>query len=293
MATTQPARITSLIDNPARGSSSVAPFPIAIRSAIELAPSFEDRIRAQLAGQVGHGAGIERATVRFEDVNGPKGGVDTICRIKLVVSGRPSLFAEKRDTSVGRAFAAAVHAIGIAIDRSRERHHAEVASARALTAALALSAGCARSRLPGSPPPRASPAARPRPLGENTDPPAEAAGAWGVGSLRRGSPTRVDAPVPSSLRPTTITPSVELNSLSTPHTSRGSAGGVLGPSFAAAGSRFARSAATAGGGERGRATSTRFARSAATAGGRERRPARRSRGRVGGGFAAARVADAR
>lgn len=114
MATTQIAPVTTVRK---------APFPIAIRSGIELDATFEDRIRAQLAGQVGHWAGIERATVRFEDVNGPKGGVDTICRIKLVVSGRPSLFAEKRDISVWRAFASAVHAIGVSIDRSREKQH--------------------------------------------------------------------------------------------------------------------------------------------------------------------------
>lgn len=96
--------------------------PIAIRSSIPLDPSFEHRIRAQLASYVGHGfTSIERATVRFEDVNGPKGGVDTVCRIKLVVSGRPSVITEKRDTSVGRAFAQAVHAIGIAVERAHDK----------------------------------------------------------------------------------------------------------------------------------------------------------------------------
>jgi hypothetical protein len=123
MTTRRFARTTSKIDKLARGTSDVDQIPISIRSSISLNPSFEDRIRTQLASRVGHGAGlIERGTVRFEDVNGPKGGVDTICRIKLVVRGRPSVIAEKRDTSVGRAFAQAVHAVGIAFGRKRGKH---------------------------------------------------------------------------------------------------------------------------------------------------------------------------
>jgi hypothetical protein len=123
MTTSRFARTTSKIDKPTRGRSDVEQTPISIRSSIPLSPSFEERIRTQLASQVGHGAGlIERGTVRFEDLNGPKGGVDTICRIKLVVSGRPSVIAEKRDTSVGRAFAKAVRAVGTAVGRSRGKH---------------------------------------------------------------------------------------------------------------------------------------------------------------------------
>lgn len=110
-------RSTSKVDNLVRRVT-----PISIRSSIPLDPRFEERIRTQLANRVGHEAGlIGRATVRFEDANGPKGGVDTICRIKLVVNGRPSVLAEKRDTSVGRAFAHAVQAIGVAVSRSHDK----------------------------------------------------------------------------------------------------------------------------------------------------------------------------
>jgi hypothetical protein len=110
-------RSTSKVDKLASRAT-----PLSIRSSIPLDPSFEERIRTQLANRVGHGAGsIERATVRFEDANGPRGGVDTICRIKVVVKGRPSVLTEKRDTSVGRAFAHAVDAIGIAIARAQDK----------------------------------------------------------------------------------------------------------------------------------------------------------------------------
>jgi putative sigma-54 modulation protein len=97
-------------------------IPIEIRSTIPLEEAFEERIRAQLSGRLGHGMGsVESATVRFDDINGPKGGVDTVCRIMLVVSGRPSVITEKRDTSVGCAFARAVHAIALAIARAHDK----------------------------------------------------------------------------------------------------------------------------------------------------------------------------
>ena len=123
MTATRFARSSSKIGKATRASSHVAGAPISIRSAIPLAPGFEDRIREQLANRVGYGAGvIERGTVRFEDVNGPKGGRDTICRIKLVVSGLPSLIVEKRETSAGLAFALAVQAIGTEFRRCKDKH---------------------------------------------------------------------------------------------------------------------------------------------------------------------------
>lgn len=125
MTSSRFARTSSKIDKSTRGSTGVEQTPISIRSSIPLQPRFEARILKQLASRVsrfGHGALIERGTVRFEDVNGPKGGLDTICRIKLVVSGRPSVIAEKRATSVGGAFAQAVQTVGGALGRSLDKH---------------------------------------------------------------------------------------------------------------------------------------------------------------------------
>ena len=105
-------------------------IPISIRSSIPLAPRFEERVRTQLANRVGHEAGaIERATVRFEDANGPKGGIDTICRIKLVVKSRPTMLIEKRHSSVGLAFANAVRATGVAIARSHDKRSKKLGGA--------------------------------------------------------------------------------------------------------------------------------------------------------------------
>jgi hypothetical protein len=97
--------------------------PITIRSSSRLGGGFDQRIRTQLASRIGHAAGvIQRITVRFDDINGPKGGIDTVCRIKVVVKRRPSILVEKRAPSHGTAFALAVSATGTAIERTQRKH---------------------------------------------------------------------------------------------------------------------------------------------------------------------------
>ena len=101
-----------------RTKSALDSVPLAIRSYDTLGAGFERRIRRQLASKLSHGTyRIARVSVRFEDINGPRGGVDTVCRIKLVMKGRPSIVVEKRAASHAPAFATAVTALGTAIDR--------------------------------------------------------------------------------------------------------------------------------------------------------------------------------
>jgi ribosome-associated translation inhibitor RaiA len=45
-----------------------------------------------------------RATVRFEDANGPRGGVDVVCRVKLELSAKESIVAEGRGSDARQAF---------------------------------------------------------------------------------------------------------------------------------------------------------------------------------------------
>lgn len=97
---------------------------------MELSAGFDDRIRATLGSQIGHaGTLLERVTVRFEDINGPRGGVDTACRIKVVISGRPSLIVEHREASPEAAFARAVHKVQRALERTRNKHGLSVGAA--------------------------------------------------------------------------------------------------------------------------------------------------------------------
>lgn len=71
---------------------------------------------------------IERVTVRFEDVNGPRGGVDTRCRIKATLSGLPSVVVEEQELDALRAFEAAARGITRAL--REELAKATVASRR-------------------------------------------------------------------------------------------------------------------------------------------------------------------
>ena len=117
------SRGTSKIAKQTAGRPTLSGTPVVIRSPDPIGEGFERRIRTQLASRVGHAAGlIERITVRFADVNGPKGGIDTVCRIKAVISGRPSVVVEKQAHSHAVAFASAVTALRTTIERAQSQH---------------------------------------------------------------------------------------------------------------------------------------------------------------------------
>jgi hypothetical protein len=107
----------------AAGRTAVERTPVTIRSSHPLDARFEQQIRSQLSRRLGHTAGlVERITVRFDDVNGPRGGMDAVCRIKVVMSRRPSTVVEKRAHTDATAFAHAVQAVGTTIARARGKH---------------------------------------------------------------------------------------------------------------------------------------------------------------------------
>ncbi len=84
----------------------------------------EDRndIQRKLGMRLGKFASsIERVTVRLSDVNGPKGGVDHRCLIKVVLSGLPSVVVERRDAALQRAVNAAIGATAQTVRRSVQR----------------------------------------------------------------------------------------------------------------------------------------------------------------------------
>jgi hypothetical protein len=123
MARGQFAKGSSKIGKPRAGRGTVERTPLTIRSRQRLGGGFEQRVREQIARRVGRAAGvIERLTIRFDDVNGPKGGIDTVCRIKAVVSGRPSIVVEKRADSEDVAFSQAASALATAVARTQGKH---------------------------------------------------------------------------------------------------------------------------------------------------------------------------
>ncbi|HNP65878.1 MAG TPA: HPF/RaiA family ribosome-associated protein, partial [Woeseiaceae bacterium] len=79
------------------GNVSAVGTPTYIRS-VDSALSAEDRqyLRLKL-GQKLHkfAPAVVRSSVRVEDVNGPRGGIDKRCRIKVVLRGLPSVVVEE------------------------------------------------------------------------------------------------------------------------------------------------------------------------------------------------------
>lgn len=68
---------------------------------------------------------VERSSVRVEDVNGPRGGVDKRCRIKVVLSGLPSVVVEARHYSPQAAIDGALDRVERTVWRAvqRQRTH--------------------------------------------------------------------------------------------------------------------------------------------------------------------------
>src|SRR5262249_18002314 len=64
---------------------------------------------------------IERVSLRVEDINGPRGGVDTVCRIQPTVSGRRGIVVEGRGSNPKKALADAGASIARALERSVDR----------------------------------------------------------------------------------------------------------------------------------------------------------------------------
>jgi hypothetical protein len=98
--THQDTRATTLPKR-ARGRTAIEETPIVTRSRVSLSAverrSIEERLRRALAP---FGTRIERASIRFEDLNGPRGGVDIHCTIKVVFSGSDSIIIEQRAADV-------------------------------------------------------------------------------------------------------------------------------------------------------------------------------------------------
>ena len=82
----------------------------------------EQRIDAALRGL---GSRIPHTRVSFEDLNGPKRGVDTACRIQLKLSGEPPLVVEGRGEDENRAFRVALPRLIAALDRQLSRRAAQ------------------------------------------------------------------------------------------------------------------------------------------------------------------------
>jgi CBS domain-containing protein/ribosome-associated translation inhibitor RaiA len=79
-------------------------------------------LRRKLGRKLGKFASsIERTSVRVEDVNGPRGGVDKSCRIKVVLTGLPSVVVEERHASLQAALDNAIARIERGVRQTVQR----------------------------------------------------------------------------------------------------------------------------------------------------------------------------
>jgi CBS domain-containing protein len=79
-------------------------------------------IRETLGMKLGKYANsIERVSVRMKDVNGPKGGIDQVCRIKVVLSGLPSVVFQSQAASLKDAVNGALTGVERVVRRTVQR----------------------------------------------------------------------------------------------------------------------------------------------------------------------------
>jgi len=105
------------------GRTGVDSTPAAFRTAgMDLSPALRDHTQKALGMKLGKfAADIERVTVRVEDVNGPKGGVDKVCKAKALLAALPTVIVEQRDPDVYAAVDGALDRLERAVRKSLER----------------------------------------------------------------------------------------------------------------------------------------------------------------------------
>jgi hypothetical protein len=136
-------------------------FPLHVRArarALSTAEAYAERqIRSKLEKFDTH---ILRATVRFEDVNGPRGGVDTVCKVKVMLKRLGAVVLEERATGAREATNRAADGVERAVRRSIERVQkmqkngagkGAAASAKKTTTKKKASAGAAQRQKPAEP----------------------------------------------------------------------------------------------------------------------------------------------
>lgn len=105
------------------GTTHVTATPLRIHVAgAKLDATEKEKVRERLGRRLWrYGGDITQAHVRFTDINGPRGGVDTVCRIKLSVAGLAHLVVEARDVDALSALRRASLSARNALVRAMER----------------------------------------------------------------------------------------------------------------------------------------------------------------------------
>ena len=105
-----------------RTDTGSTPVNIRVDRGLTVDDAGREHIRTRLGRALSkHAQHIERTTVRLLDVNGPRGGVDTVCRIKVVLTGLASVVVEERGATALEAFDLAANGVPRAVGRALER----------------------------------------------------------------------------------------------------------------------------------------------------------------------------
>lgn len=118
------------VPRPVKRTAGRAPAPLTPANIRVTGVRLDDDNRAYIRRRLGEKLGkyarfIERVTVRVRDINGPRGGVDILCSIKVVLSGFPSVVvehqAERLQPALTRSFNSVERAVRQAVQRRRRR----------------------------------------------------------------------------------------------------------------------------------------------------------------------------
>ncbi len=104
-------------------SAKRAPLSAYIRSTGSMLDAADrDYLRRKLGRKLGKFSRvIERTSVRVDDVNGPRGGVDKRCRIKVALRGLPSVVIDERHHSLQAAMDGALARVETAVRHVAQR----------------------------------------------------------------------------------------------------------------------------------------------------------------------------
>ena len=138
-------------------------FPIHVRSRMDVPSMVEDYASRTIQSRLAKfGTHVRRVSVRFEDVNGPRGGKDTVCRIKIMLDEMDPVVFEHRARAAREALDLATDGVERAVRRAVEREQsrgkragaARRAKAKAKASAKTIAKkSAARKKASANPPP--------------------------------------------------------------------------------------------------------------------------------------------